>query len=69
MSSTIFHIPINAEDALDPMMCPLHVAKMTGTLCYKMNADGDYPPGTPPCHGCVIGISEAANRKKKEMNK
>ena len=68
ITSTIFRIPENADDALDPMMCPLHVLKMTGSLCYQMNADGDYPPGAPPCHGCMLGISDAAKLSTKMNN-
>jgi hypothetical protein len=51
---------ITPEEALDPMNCALHSKMMTGSLCYSLSENGEYPDGAPPCNGCSIGISEAA---------
>jgi hypothetical protein len=58
------------DKALDPMNCPLHMTKLTGSICYSINSDGEYPVGAPPCNGCSIGITEAAaiTKKSKDNN-
>lgn len=48
------------DKALDPMNCPLHMTKLTGSICHMINSDGEYPVDAPPCNGCSIGITEAA---------
>lgn len=52
---------LTADEALDPMNCPLHSKKMTGSLCYSPTENGEHPAFAPPCHGCSIGITEAAH--------
>ena len=56
MPSTQF--PENTDEALDPMNCQLHLQKMTGCISWRMDGDGNYPEGAPPCC-CSFGIAEA----------
>jgi hypothetical protein len=50
--------PENTDEALDPMNCQLHLQKMTGCISWRMDEDGNYPEGAPPCC-CRFGIAEA----------
>lgn len=46
------------DDLLDPMNCPLHMAKMTGDISFTTNSDGDYHVNSPSCVGCSLGLEE-----------
>ncbi len=56
-------MPATADEGLDPMNCPLHLQKITGSLSYEMDDEGSYPSDAPSCC-CSLGINEAIARVK-----